>query len=128
MQLQGSFTGGIDLPTVVGGYRVETAPAEVGPDGATRNESATVVTNYGRDSVTVTRSGAAYVNDAVDRYELDPQTGGAFGEGTVAQDYDGSVYVSITNVQGDCITTTLRSTGQTVDVTTVAGPDPSAAR
>ncbi len=102
---------------IAGGYRVSTAVGAPGANGVTYNQSATVHTHYGRDSVTMNRDGSFSIDDdghavALAKGQHATLTGGA----TVNANDDGSLTVTAGNASGGSIATTLRFTGQGVDV------------
>lgn len=102
---------------IAGGYRVSTAVGAPGAGGATFNQSATVHTNFGRDSVTLNRDGSFSVDDdgkavALTKGQQVTLSGGA----TVMLNDDGSLNVTARNAHGGSIETLMRSTGQGVDV------------
>lgn len=102
---------------IAGGYRVSTAVGTPSASGATFNQSATVHTNFGRDSVTLNRDGSFSVDDdghAVSLTKGQPAT--LSGGATVMLNDDGSLTVTARNAQGGSIETLMRSTGQAVDV------------
>jgi hypothetical protein len=100
-----------------GGYRVSTAVTAPGAGGVTYNQSATVHTNYGQDSVTMNRDGSFSIDNAGQAVTLAKgQSTTLSGGATVSANQDGSLTVSATNAQGGSIATTMRCSGQGVDV------------
>jgi hypothetical protein len=102
---------------IAGGYRVSTAVTTPNAAGVTYNQSATVHTNYGQDSVTMNRDGSFSIDDdgraiALAKGQRTTLAGGA----TVNANDDGSLTVTASNAYGGSIATTLRSTGSGVDV------------
>jgi hypothetical protein len=102
---------------IAGGYRVSTAVTTPNAAGVTYNQSATVHTNYGQDSVTMNGDGSFSIDDnghavALANGQRTTLTGGA----TVSANDDGSLTVTASNTSGGFIETTLRSTGQGVDL------------
>ena len=106
---------------VAGGYRVSTAVTAPASNGVTYNQSATVHTGSGRDCVTMNRDGSFAISEngrpvSLPKGQSTTLPGGA----TVTANTDGSLTVSASNARGGSIATTLRSTGQGVDVTSHA--------
>jgi hypothetical protein len=102
---------------IAGGYRVSTAVTAPGAGGVTYNQSATVHTNYGQDSVTMNHDGTfAIDNDGQAVTLAKGQSTTLSGGATVSANQDGSLTVSATNAQGGSISTTMRCSGQGVDV------------
>jgi hypothetical protein len=102
---------------IAGGYRVSTAVTAPGAGGVTYNQSATVHTNYGQDSVTMNRDGSVSIeNDGQSVSLAKGQSTTLSGGATVRANQDGSLTVSATNASGGSIATTLRNSGQGVDV------------
>ena len=106
---------------IAGGYRVSTAVTQPGANGVTFNNSATVHTNFDQDSVTMQRDGAFSISDAGNDVKLAVgQSITLSGGETVIRNPDGSLTVGAQSADGGTIATTLRATGQGVDVTTHA--------
>jgi len=104
-----------------GGYRVSTAVTEPGANGVTFNQSATVRTNFDQDAVTMNRDGSFAVWDDGEQVQLGKGESATLSGGEqVTLNQDGSLNVTAKNAKGGSIATTLRSTGQGVDVTTHA--------
>jgi hypothetical protein len=102
---------------IAGGYRVSTAVTAPGSGGVTYNQSATVHTNYGQDSVTMNRDGSFSIDNAGQSVTLAKgQSTTLSGGATVSANQDGSLTVTATNAQGGSIATTMRCSGQGVDV------------
>lgn len=102
---------------VAGGYRVSTAVTAPGAGGVTYNQSATVHTNYGQDSVTMNRDGSFSIDNGGQAVSLAKgQSTTLSGGATVNANQDGSLTISATNANGGSIATTLRCSGQGVDV------------
>jgi hypothetical protein len=119
-----SMTGHRDLVNseqIAGGYRVSTAVTAPGAGGVTYNQSATVHTNDGQDSVTMNHDGSFSIDDEGRAVSLvNGQSTTLSGGATVSANQDGSLTVTATNAGGGSIATTLSSTGQGVDVTSHA--------
>jgi hypothetical protein len=103
-----------------GGYRVSTAVTQPDANGVTYNRSASVHANFGADDVTMERDGSYRIFDdghalALGKGESATLSGGE----RVDVNADGSVTVNAANGAAT-IATTLRSTGNGVDVTTHA--------
>jgi hypothetical protein len=106
---------------VAGGYRVSTSVTAPGSNGITYNQSATVHTGSGRDCVTMNRDGSFAVTENGRPVSLAKgQTTTLPGGATVTANADGSLTVSASNARGGSIATTMRSTGQGVDVSSHA--------
>lgn len=106
---------------VAGGYRVSTTVTAPGANGVTYNQSATVHTDGGRDCVTMNRDGSFAVTENGRPVSLSQgQSTTLPGGATVTANADGSLTVNASNARGGSIATTLRSTGQGVDVTSHA--------
>jgi hypothetical protein len=102
---------------IPGGYRVSTAVTAPGAGGVTYNQSATVHTNYGQDSVTMNRDGSFSIDSDGQAVSLAKgQSTTLSGGATVNANQDGSLTISATNANGGSIATTLRCSGQGVDV------------
>ena len=104
-----------------GGYRVSTAVTQPGANGVTWNQSATVHANFDQDAVTMNRDGSFAVFDNGSEVRLGKGESATLSGGeTVSENQDGSLLVSARSATRGTIATTLRSTGQGVDVTTHA--------
>lgn len=104
-----------------GGYRVSTAVTQPGANGVTWNQSATVHANFDQDAITMNRDGSFAVFDNGNEVRLGKGESAVLSGGeTVSENQDGSLLVSARDATGGTIATTLRSTGQGVDVTTHA--------
>ncbi|HEX3468660.1 MAG TPA: hypothetical protein VHT05_11335 [Candidatus Elarobacter sp.] len=102
---------------IAGGYRVSTAVGAPTSSGTTFNQSATVHTTFGRDSVTLNRDGSFAVDDDGKAVTLTKgQQSTLSGGATVMLNDDGSLTVTARNAHGGSIETLMRSTGQAVDV------------
>jgi hypothetical protein len=106
---------------IAGGYRVSTAVTQPGANGVTWNDSATVHTNFDQDSVTMRRDGTFSIADGNQSVALAKgQSVTLSGGETVTENADGSLVVAAANQRGGTMSTTLRATGNGVDVTTHA--------
>jgi hypothetical protein len=106
---------------IAGGYRVSTAVTQPAANGVTWNESATVRTNFDQDSVTMRRDGTFSIIDGDQFVDLGKgETATLSGGETVTENADGSLVVAAAGQHGGTMTTTLRATGNGVDVTTHA--------
>ena len=115
----GSHRDLVSSTQVAGGYRVSTTASQPGANGITYNASASIHANHGRDTVTMNRDGSYAISDDDGAITLAKgQTVTLSGGETVAANQDGSLTVTASNGRGGSIATTLRSTGQGVDVTT----------
>ncbi|MDP9107136.1 MAG: hypothetical protein M3N49_14545 [Candidatus Eremiobacteraeota bacterium] len=104
-----------------GGYRVSTAVTQPGANGVTWNQSATVHANFDQDAVMMNRDGSFAIFDNGSEVRLGKGESATLSGGeTVSENQDGSLLVSARSATGGTIATTLRSTGQGVDVTTHA--------
>jgi hypothetical protein len=104
-----------------GGYRVSTAVTQPGANGVTWNQSATVHANFDQDAVTMNADGSFAIYDNGSEVRLGKGESAALSGGeTVSENQDGSLLVSARSATGGTISTTLRSNGQGVDVTTHA--------
>jgi len=102
---------------ISGGYRVSTAVTAPGAGGVTYNQSATVHTNYGQDSVTMNRDGSFSIDNGGQAVSLAKgQSTTLSGGANVTANQDGSLTISASDAQGGSIATTLRCSGQGVDV------------
>jgi hypothetical protein len=100
---------------------VSTAVTQPAANGVTWNESATVRTNFDQDSVTMRRDGTFSIIDGDQFVALDKgETATLSGGETVTENADGSLVVAADGQHGGTMTTTLRATGNGVDVTTHA--------
>lgn len=106
----------LDSNSFPGGYRISTQVTPPDRNGVTYNESATVSTNYGRNCVSLDKSGSASV---VCNGQAMPVAQGqtlTLGDGeTVSRTATGLEIVS-TNETGGRLTTTLVANGSGVDV------------
>lgn len=101
-----------------GGYRVSTAVTAPDANGVTWNRSATVHANGGADRVTMRKDGTVSVVDAGRTVALGRgQSLTLSGGETVSEAQDGSLTVTASDARGGTIATTLRATGNGVDVT-----------
>jgi hypothetical protein len=106
---------------IAGGYQVSTAVTQAGANGVTWNESATVRTNFDQDSVTMRRDGTFSIIDGDQFVDLNKGESATLSGGeTVTENADGSLVVAAAGQHGGTMTTTLRATGNGVDVTTHA--------
>ena len=106
---------------IAGGYQVSTAVTQAGANGVTWNESATVRTNFDQDSVTMRRDGSFSIIDGDQFVDLNKGESATLSGGeTVTENADGSLVVAAAGQHGGTMTTTLRATGNGVDVTTHA--------
>jgi hypothetical protein len=110
-----------DARSVAGGYRVATTVTQLGKDGITYNQSATVYANGNQDAITMNRNGSFSItsdgqSESLGRGESLTLAGGE----TVTENQDGSLAVSASNGRGGSITTSMRGTGSGVDVTVTA--------
>jgi hypothetical protein len=106
---------------IEGGYQVSTAVTQPAANGVTWNESATVRTNFDQDSVTMRRDGTFSIIDGDQFIDLGKgETATLSGGETVTENADGSLVVAAAGQHGGTMTTTLRATGNGVDVTTHA--------
>jgi hypothetical protein len=107
--------------SIAGGYRVSTAVTQPDANGVTWNDSATVHTNFGQDSVTMRRDGTFSIAQGNQSVALDKGQTVTLSDGeTVTENADGSLVVAAANQQGGTMSTTLHATGNGVDVTTHA--------
>jgi hypothetical protein len=106
---------------IEGGYRVSTAVTQPGANGVTFNQSATVHANFDQDAITMNRDGSFAIYDDGEQVALGKGESATLSGGeTVSVNQDGSLAVSARGAGGGTIATTLRSTGDGVDVTTHA--------
>jgi len=106
---------------VAGGYRVSTTTTQPDAHGVTYNASATVDANGGRDRITMNKDGSFSITDYGQNLALTKgQSLTLSGGETVTENQDGSLCVNATNARGGSVSTTLRATGNGVDVTTHA--------
>ena len=111
----------VSARSVAGGYRVSTAVTQPGANGVTFNDSATVHANGGADAIAMQRDGTFSVISGGSAVTLTKgQSEVLAGGETVTENQDGALAVSAGNGRGGTIATTLRATGQGVDVTTHA--------
>ena len=107
--------------SAAGGYRVSTTVTAATAQGLTWNASATVHADGGRDAVTMNADGSVAIRD--DGQAVTVAQGQSLmlsGGETVTENADGSVVVSASDAFGGSISTTLRTNGTGVDVTTHA--------
>lgn len=106
---------------IAGGYRVSTAVTQPDANGVTFNTSATVHANFGQDAITMHRDGSYGIYDDGELRELgNGESVTLSGGETVTMNQDGSLLVNAKDAAGGTIVTTLRSTGNGVDVITHA--------
>jgi hypothetical protein len=90
-----------------------------GANGVTYNQSASVHTDYDSDQITMNKDGSFSITDHGGTVGLiKGQTVMLSGSETVTENQDGSLTVNAANERGGSISTTLRATGNGVDVTT----------
>lgn len=106
---------------VESGYRVSTTVTQPDANGITWNRSATVHAGGDWDRVTMNRDGSSAITSGGDPVQLDAGHSLQLSGGeTVTRNKDGSLTVDATGVDGGTIATTLRASGNGVDVTTHA--------
>ncbi len=111
----------VDSDQIAGGYRVSTSVTTPGANGITYNQSATVHTNDGQDSVTMNRDGSFSIDNAGQSLTLAKgQSATLSGGATVSASENGSLTITASNSHGGSIATTLSSNGQWVDVSSHA--------
>lgn len=111
----------VETRDVAGGYRVSTTVTQPGANGVTYNQSATVHADFGQDTITMNKDGSFAISDHGAAVALTKgQSVGLSGGEVVTENQDGSLTVNAANARGGSISTTLRSTGSGVDVTTHA--------
>jgi len=116
-----SMTGHDDLVdanhSFYGGYQVATTVTQANDKGITTNDSATVTTGFGHDSVTFNRDGSVKVSDNGTALSIAKGQSLELSSGaTVSEGSDGKVTVAEDNGQGGKMSTTLSSWGGGVDV------------
>lgn len=106
---------------ISGGYRVSTAVTAPDAGGVTFNQSATVHAGFDQDAVTLNRDGSFAIYSDGRAVQLGKGESATLSGGEqVTANQDGSLSVTAKNARGGSVATTLRSTGQGVDVTTHA--------
>ncbi len=111
----------LDSNSFGGGYRIATTATAPDARGITYNRQATVSTDYGATQVSLDSGGSALVSE--NGYQIDLKPGQLYSlsnSETVSRTADGSVVVQDRNAAGGNITTTLRRSGQGVDVSATA--------
>jgi hypothetical protein len=109
----------VDSRDVADGYRVSTTVTQPGANGVTYNQSASVHTDRDSDQITMNKDGSFSITDHGGTVGLiKGQTVMLSGSETVTENQDGSLTVNAANERGGSISTTLRATGNGVDVTT----------
>ena len=104
-----------------GGYQLSTQTTPPSANGITYNQSATVATNYGQNSITLDNSGNATISQDGNSYQLPVGESMDLENGTFVQrNQDGSLCITSNNGQGGQITTTMKQNGNGVDVNTTA--------
>jgi len=109
----------IDSDSFDGDYRVSTRTTAPTASGVTYNKSATVTTEGGATAVTLRQDGTLSVRQNGSRVDVARGQSLDLGNGeTLSSSADGSATIAQTNSAGGSITTTLRSNGAGVDVST----------
>ncbi|MBV9102496.1 MAG: hypothetical protein JO060_02840 [Candidatus Eremiobacteraeota bacterium] len=100
-----------------GGFRISTDVGQPNEHGVTRNNTATIETNYGRTSVTMTAGGQFSVTENGKSIELEPGKAQDLGNGeSVTLNNDGSLTVLDRNAWGGQVTATLTAKNGGVNV------------
>lgn len=111
----------LDAGSVAGGYRVSTTVTPANAHGITWNASATVHANDDRDAVTMNADGSVAIRDAGEAVTLAKgQTLTLSGGETVTENADGSLVVGASDGFGGSMSTTVRTNGTGVDISTHA--------
>ena len=104
-----------------GGYQLSTQTTPPSANGVTFNQSATVATNYGQNSITLDRNGNATISQNGYSFQLPVGESMDLENGTFVQrNQDGSLVITSNNGEGGQITTTMKQNGSGVDVNTTA--------
>jgi hypothetical protein len=104
-----------------GGYQLSTQTTPPGANGVTYNQSATVATNYGRNSISLDKNGNATISQNGYSFQLPVGENMDLENGTFVQrNQDGSLAITSNNGEGGEITTTMKQNGNGVDVNTTA--------
>ena len=105
--------------SIPGGYQLSTVVTPPNAQGVTYNAQASVTTAGGATSVSLDKSGAAAIVQNGTSFAVQPGTSYDLGNGEfVSRDAGGALTVTCTNGAGGQITTTMRSNGTGVDVST----------
>ena len=109
----------LDSNSFLGGYQLSTKVGAPLSNGATFNQNATIVTNFGRTSVSMNGDGSVAISRCGQQVPIQNGQTIDLGQGeTVTKNNDGSLTVVNTNTQGGRIATTLKpNSGGGVDVT-----------
>lgn len=117
----GSQSDLLDSASFGGGFQISTQATTPNQNGVTYNQSATISSNYGLNSVSMNNTGNATIVQNGQQVSLASGQTLNMGNGeTVTQNQDGSLQVSADDGAGGTINTTLRANGNGVDVTTNA--------
>ena len=107
----------LDSSSFRGGFQIGTSVTPGGSNGVTWNRQAAVTTNFGRTQVSLDNQGQAMVLRNGKSLSLAAGQSMQLGLGeTVSRNTDGSLVISDDNGSGGSVTTTLRGSGQGVDV------------
>ncbi len=107
----------LDSDSFRGGFQIGTSVTPPGANGVTWNRQAAVTTGFGRTQVSLDNQGHAQVLRNGKSLSLAAGQSMQLGRGeTVSRNADGSLVISDDNGSGGQITTTLRGSGQGVDV------------
>ena len=107
----------LDSNSFRGGYQVSTQTTTPNASGITYNQSATVSSDYGNESVTLDNAGNATVQRGGCSFALQDGTTMNLGNGeSVTRSDSGAVTVTSTNREGGSIATTLSDNGSGVNV------------
>jgi hypothetical protein len=100
-----------------GGFRIDTSVGAAGANGVTHNDSASVISNFGENVVTMNKNGSYTVERDGKDVQLTAGQAVNLGDGeTVTLNANKSLTVVERNDHGGEITTTLASNGKAVNV------------
>jgi hypothetical protein len=96
-----------------GGFHIATDATQPGPNGITRNSSATIDSDFGKHVVTMNRDGSYSISDDGQQVQLAAGQTRDLGDGeSVTLNANNSLTVTEQNAQGGEITTTLTAAGK----------------
>jgi len=111
----------LDSASFAGGFQLSTQATQPNQNGVTYNQSATISSNYGLNSVSMDNDGNTTIMQNGQQVSLGRGQTLDMGNGeTVTANQDGSLQVLADDGTGGTINTTMRANGNGVDVTTNA--------
>lgn len=117
----GSQSDLLDSASFGSGFQISTQASTPNQNGVTYNQSATISTNFGLNSVSMNNAGNVAILQNGEQVSLAKGQTLDMGNGeTVTQNQDGSLQVLADDGMGGTMNTTLHANGNGVDVTTNA--------